>query len=78
MTNTMMKVDMWKQYKSINYRQQNAGTFCLSSKTGSDNIFDFTIVFCIPRIRLPEKTAGINQLPAGKCWHLLFGKQNRK
>ena len=60
------------------YRQKNAGTSFLASKTGSHDIFDFTIVFRIPRIGLPEKSAGINQLPAGKCWHFLFGKQNRK
>ena len=67
-----------KQHKSINYGQENAGTSCLASKTGSDDIFDFTIVIGIPNYPLPEKTARIDQLQAGKCWHFLFGEQNRK
>ena len=46
-----------KRHKSINYGKENAGTPCLSSKKkGSDHIFDFTIVFCIPRNPLPEKS----------------------
>ena len=63
-----------KRRGSINIRQENTGTSCLTSETGSDDIFDFTIVFCIPRNPLPEKTARINQLQAGKCCHFLFGE----
>ena len=47
--NTMVKVKMWKRHKSINYRQENASISCLVSKAGSDSIFDFTVVFRIPR-----------------------------
>ena len=65
---------MWKRRKSINYRQENAGTSCLGSKTGSDAIFNFTIAFRIQKNLLPEKTARINQLQAGKRWHFLFGE----
>ena len=69
---------MWKQRKSINYRQENANTSCLGSKTGSDPIFNFTIAFHIQRNILPEKMARINQLRAGKRWHFLFREQKRK
>ena len=65
-------------HKSINYRQENAGTSCLGRKTGSDAIFNFTIAFHIQRNLLREKTAQINQLQAVKRWHFLFGEQNRK
>ena len=58
--------------QSINYRQENASTSCSPSKTGSDDIFDFTIVFRIPRNPHPVKTAWINQLRVGKCCHFLF------
>ena len=78
MMNTMVKFKMWNQHKSINYRKVNAGTSCFASKAGSDLILSFFIVFVIPRNPLPEKTARINQLQAGKCWHFLFGEQNRK
>ena len=77
-TNTMLKFKMWKRHKSINYRQENAGISCWASKTGSDDILGFTIVFVIPTHPHPEKTATINQLRTGKCWHFLFGEQNRK
>ena len=62
----------------MNYRQENAGTSCSGSKTGGYAIFNFTIAFRIQRNLLPEKTARINQLQAGKRWHFLFGEQNRK
>ena len=34
----------------------------------------------MPRLSnpLPEKTARINQLHSGKCWHFVFGEQNRE
>ena len=67
-----------KRHKSINYGQENAGTSCVASKTGSDDILDFNIVFPIPGNPLHEKTTRINQLRTGKYWHVLFGKQNRK
>ena len=57
---------MEKMRKSINYRQENAGTSCLGRKTGSDAIFNFTIAFHIQRNLLREKTAQINQLQAVK------------
>ena len=38
-----------KQHESINYGQENAGTSCSASITGSDDVSDFTIMFCIPR-----------------------------
>ena len=46
-----------KRHESINYKQENADTSCLASKTGSDHIFDFTVVFRTPRHPYPEKTA---------------------
>ena len=49
MTNTMVKFKLWTQHKSINYGQENAGASCLVSKTGSDDIWGFTIVFVNPR-----------------------------
>ena len=78
MTNKVRKFKMWKRRKSINYRQENAGTSCLGSKTGSSDIFGFTMVFRIPRSPLPEKAVWIKQLQAGKWGHFLFGEQNRK
>ena len=63
---------LWKRGKSINCRRETAGTSCLARKTG------FTIVFPIPRHPIHEKTVEINQLLAGKFWHFLFDKQNRK
>ena len=50
----------------------------LRSKTGSNDILGFTVVFRIPRNSLPVRTAQINQLKAGKCFHFLFREQNRK
>ena len=67
---------------------ENVVTSCFVCQTGSASIFllvidwfvrlTFTIVFIIPRNPFPEKTAQINQLRTGKCWHFLFGEQNRK
>ena len=64
----MVKFKMWKRHQSINDTQENAATSCLSSKTGSDNILGFAIVFHIPRNPLPVKTVQLNQLQAGKCF----------
>ena len=46
--------------------------------SGSDIILSFVTEFVIPRNSLPKKAAQINQLRTGKCWHFLFGEQNRK
>ena len=40
--------------------------------------FVFSLILNFTRNPLLVKTARINQLQAGKCWHFLFGKQNRK
>ena len=55
MTNKVRKFKMWKRRKSINYRQENAGNSCLTSKTGSEVILNFNNVFSIPRNPHPEK-----------------------
>ena len=52
---------LWKRYESINNRQENIGTSCLASDTGSEDILLFTIVFYIWRNPRPVKTAQINQ-----------------
>ena len=67
-----------KRHEAINYRQENAGTSCLASETGSSNIFGFTMLFGIPISPVPEKAVWIKQLQVGKWGHFLFGEQNRK
>ena len=66
-----------KRHKSIIYRKENAFISCLASKTGSDDISDFPIIFGSPINPLSEKTAQINYLRDVKYQHSLHGDQNR-
>ena len=54
-----------KRRESVNYRQENAGTSCLTSKAGGEVILNFTNMFSIPRNPHPEKY-GMNQSIYGR------------
>ena len=60
----------WLEFRRVLFRS--------GSKTGSSDIFGFTMVFRISRSPRPEKAVWIKHLKAGKWGHFLFGEQNRK